>query len=71
MLYMSHLPLDVILNNGVKRDVLLWFKIPQRPSRHGSNMKIHVEMVNLWRKSMSCKSGSHMTNFQQEKLVID
>ena len=44
-------PVDVMLSKGVKSSVLLWFRIPQRPSKQGSTIKIQVEIVNLKRQT--------------------
>jgi len=44
-------PVDVMLSKGVKSSVLLWFRIPQRPLKQGSNIKIQVEIVNLKRQT--------------------
>ena len=40
-----------MLSKGVKSSVLLWFRIPQRPSKQGSTIKIQVEIVNLKRQT--------------------
>ena len=42
---------DVMLSKSVKSSVLLWFRIPQRPSKEGSTIKIQVEIVNLKRQT--------------------